>query len=32
VNNERRAVGYLAKIGITVILSELDRIEEIVSG
>jgi uncharacterized protein YggE len=32
VDNERRAVGYLAKIGITVILSELDRIEEIVSG
>jgi uncharacterized protein YggE len=31
-NNERRPVGYVAKIGITVILSQLDQVEIIVSG
>jgi uncharacterized protein YggE len=31
-NNERRPVGYVAKLGLTVILSELDHTEEIVSG
>jgi uncharacterized protein len=31
-NNERRPIGYVAKIAITVILSQLDEIEKIVSG
>ena len=31
-NNERRPIGYLARIGLTVILSQLDHTEEIVSG
>lgn len=32
LNNERRPIGYVARIGITVILSQLDQIEEVVSG
>jgi uncharacterized protein len=31
-NNERRPIGYVARIGLTVILSQLDHTEEIVSG
>ncbi len=31
-NNERRPIGYVARIGVNVILSQLDHIEEIVSG
>jgi uncharacterized protein len=32
LNNERRPIGYLARIGLTVIISQLDHTEEIVSG
>jgi uncharacterized protein len=31
-NNEKRPVGYRAKIGITVILNQLDQIEKTISG
>jgi uncharacterized protein len=31
-NNERRPIGYVARIGLSVILSKLDHTEEIVSG
>jgi uncharacterized protein len=32
LNNERRPIGYVARIDLTVVLSELDQIEVIVSG
>lgn len=31
-NNERRPVGYIARIGLMVVVSELDQIENILSG
>lgn len=31
-NNERRPIGYVARIGLTVVLTELDQIEHVVSG
>lgn len=31
-NNEKRPIGYVARIGLTVILDQLDHTEEIVSG
>ena len=31
-NNERRSIGYLAWIGLTVVISELDQIERVLSG
>jgi len=31
-NNERRSVGYVARIGLTVVISELDQIEKVLSG
>jgi len=31
-NNERRPIGYVARIGLNVILSQIDHTEEIVSG
>jgi len=32
VNNRREPIGYVARIGITIILSELEHVETIVSG
>ena len=32
LNSERRPIGYLARIGLTVVLKELDQIESVVSG
>ncbi len=32
VNNERQSIGYQAKIGLTVALSQLDQMENVVSG
>lgn len=32
VNSERRPIGYVARIGLTLVLSELDRIETVLSG
>ena len=31
-NNERRSIGYLAWIGLTVVISELEQIERVLSG
>ena len=31
-NNERRPIGYVARIGLTVVISELEQIEKILSG
>jgi len=32
VNNERRPIGYTARIGLTVVVSQLDQIERVLSG